>query len=424
MKQWIAVALALALGGVLRAQAEGRAAVDSAWRADVKTVQLYSAATGDDPTKATPVPLLTLGEGGRLALEFDVLGAESEALRWHVRHCDRHWVPDDLEEQEFLTGFAEGPVEEFDFSFTTLTDYVHYRCAVPDRYATFTHSGNYVLTVTTNEGNEVLLTRRFCVSEQRAGVRAVVGRPYDGMAVERRQEVDVTVGGDGLLPQYVEVEVQQNGRLDNMRWLEFSGYDGQVLAYRFRPCNIFDGGNTFRWFDCSNLRTPMYNVVRIDEYGGEWLVLLKPDEDRSGKHFITETVLNGGMKPNVWDRNNPRLEADYAWVNISLPMGQPLMDGNVYVVGALTDWQLDSTALMEYNPTMRAYTKRLLLKQGYYAYQLLMKPAGRDNGASRTARLEGDHYETANRYTVYVYVRTPADRADRLAGVASVVATR
>ena len=420
----MAVLLAMVAAVTATAQAEGRAAVDSAWRSDVKTVQLYSAATGDDPTKATPVPLLTLDEGGRLALEFDVLGTESEALRWHVRHCDRHWVPDGLEEQEFLSGFTEGPVEEFDFSFTTLTDYVHYRCAVPDRYASFTHSGNYVLTVTTDDGSEVLLTRRFCVSEQRAAVRAEVGRPYDGVDIERRQEVDVTVSGDGLLPQYVEVTVQQNGRLDNIRSLEFSGYDGQALAYRYRQCNIFNGGNTFRWFDCSNLRAPMYNVVRIEEYGGEWLVLLKPDEDRSGKHFITETVLNGGMKTNVWDRNNPRLEADYAWVNISLPVSQPMLDGNVYVVGALTDWQLDSTALMEYNPTMRAYTKRLLLKQGYYAYQLLVLPAGRDYGTSRTARLEGDHRETPNRYTVYAYLRTPADRGDRLVAVGSVNAVR
>ena len=112
----MAVLLAMVAAVTATAQAEGRAAVDSAWRSDVKTVQLYSSATGDDATKMPPVPLLTLDEGGRLALEFDVLGTESEALRWHVRHCDRHWVPDGLEEQEFLSGFTEGPVEEFDFS--------------------------------------------------------------------------------------------------------------------------------------------------------------------------------------------------------------------------------------------------------------------------------------------------------------------
>jgi hypothetical protein len=83
---------------------------------------------------------------------------------------------------------------------------------------------------------------------------------------------------------------------------------------------------------------------------------------------------------------------------------------------------------MEYNPQRRAYTKRLQLKQGYYAYQLLALPTylspsrggvpegGRD--ISATARLEGDHRETPNRYTVRVYYRSPADRADRLLSVA------
>ena len=62
---------------------------------------------------------------------------------------------------------------------------------------------------------------------------------------------------------------------------------------RQRKENIFDGGNTFRYFDCSNLRTPMYNVARVEEYGGEQFVLLRPEEDRSRKHYITERVLTG-----------------------------------------------------------------------------------------------------------------------------------
>ena len=57
----------------------------------------------------------------------------------------------------------------------------------------------------------------------------------------------------------------------------------------------------------------------------------------------------------------------------------------------------------------------MLLKQGYYAYQLLFRPMHASQ--AETARIEGDHYETANRYTVYVYQHSPADRADRLLAV-------
>ncbi len=411
MKTTLTILLMLLLGAPARA-----AVCDSAWRADVKSVQLYRSGAELD------FPVLAMGGGGGLVLEFDVLRAEPEALRWRLLHCDRHWVPDGLEDYEFLSGFAEGSVEEHDFSFTTRRDYVHYRAAVPGQYSEFIHSGNYVVEVSSEEGGEVLLTRRFCVSEQSLAVGAEVTRPYDGIDLERRQEVDVTLTPrEGALDvRWLTVVVQQNGRTDDLHELQHSGYDGNALAFRGRLANVFYGGNTFRYFDCSNLGTPMYNVLRTEDYGGELFALLRPDEDRSRKHYLSETTLNGGMKVNVWDRQNPRLEADYVWVNFSLPMERPMLEGSVYIVGALTDWRMDEASRMEYNPDYRAYTKRLLLKQGYYAYQLLV--GNGQQGRSLTARLEGDHRETPNRYTVYVYQHSPADRADRLLAVQRVVA--
>lgn len=395
---------------------------DSAWRYDVKTVELYLEGGSQTLRNEQATPVLTLGTRQTLVLEFDILGAEPENLRWHISHCSRLWQPDSLEMQDFITGFPEGSMEGYDPSFTTLNDYIHYRTTLPDRYAEFIHSGNYIVAVTDADG-DTILTRRFCVSEEAAVAYLEVTRPYDGIDIERRQELDVLVASQavGLQPQYFNVEARQNGRLDNRRWLQFSGYDGNRLAFRHRQPNIFHGGNTFRYFDCSNLRTPMYNVLRVTEYGGEYLALLRPDQDRSAKHFITETNLLGGYKVNVWDRNNPRTEAEYVWVCFSLPVEQPLIDANIYVVGAMTDWKLDSTALMEYSPERRAYTKRLQLKQGYYAYQLLALPTypvSQPLSHSATQRLEGDHRETPNRYTVSVYYRNPADRADRLLAVA------
>ncbi len=416
MKRIAAIIIVLLAVGTAAAQR----AVDSAWRGDVKTVQLYRGGESREVQAELLTPVLTLGERARMTLEFDILGAEPLHTSWSIAHCDRHWQRDDLEPQEFMTGFESGTVDDYDFSFTTLTDYVHYRTAVPDQYAEFTHSGNYVLTVKDDATDEVLLTRRFCVSEATAKVGVELGKPYDGVDIERRQEVDITVSSSELgvrsfilRPEYISVMVQQNGRQDNQRWLEFSGYDGDRMAYRSRQANVFYGGNTFRYFDCSNLRSPMYNVMKIEDLGGEQFVILRPDEDRSRKHFLSEKTLNGGMQVNIWDRNNPRVEADYVWVNFCLPMEQPMLDGNVYVVGALTDWRTDSTSLMEYSASRRAYTKRLLLKQGYYSYQLLVR-SYKLGVNSATARLEGDHRETPNHYTVYVYYRTPADRADRL----------
>ena len=406
MKRLIAVLLTLLCSSALAQRIS-----DSSWHDDVHTALLYR--------EGAPLadPLLTLGAGEMLVLEFDILQAEALSLQWHIGHCYSDWMRDDLIPNDYMTGWSEGPVDNYDFSFTTLTDYVHYRLTLPPAYSEFTTSGNYFIAITDDRSGDTLLTRRFRVSEQIASISATVGRPYDGIALDERQEVDVCVSSRAmtLTPQWTTVEVQQNGRNDNRRQLQFSGYDGQSLCYRYRQCNIFDGGNNYRFFDMSNLRTPIYNIASIEELGGEVMAFVRPCEDKSRGHYITETVLPGGMKVNAWDRTNSQIEADYVWVNLSLPMAQPLLEGEVHISGALTEWRLDESTRMDYDPSLRAYTKRLLLKQGYYAYQLLVKPIRSTIG--ETGRLEGDHRETPNRYTVGVYYRSPAERSDRLIGV-------
>jgi len=390
---------------------------DSNWVDEVKTVTLYKNGVELES------PVLTLGGEDRLLLRFDVLGAQTDSYRYRIRHCDSQWRVDDMEPYEFVNGFEEGPIENYNSSFTTLQDYVNYYQYLPGEYSQLLISGNYVVSVfPQDDPDSILFTRRFCVVEGSVKAAATVDVPYDNAAIFERREVNVSVENNAdytgemlppmLNPAYYRVVVQQNGRIDNMRQLQFGGYDRGALCFKNHPENVFACGNSFRYFDLSNIRTAMYNVVQINEYGGEWYALLKPLEDRSNKPFSTEITLNGGMKVNVWDRTNKQTEADYVYVNFSLPMQYPFLNGSIYVVGDLTQWQLDEHSRMEYNMDLKAYTLRLHLKQGYYAYQLLFLPVGELQG--QTSVLEGDHYETNNSYSVFVYYRAPNDRYDRL----------
>lgn len=394
---------------------------DSSWMERVRTVVLNRGGVEGEP------PLVTLEGGERLLLSFDVLGPETGNYRYRIDHCDSRWHKDDLQPYEYMNGFEEGKVEGYGSSFTTRTDYVHYYQYIPNGQSRFAVSGNYVVTVyDEEEPDSILLTRRFRVSEASLTARVDVVNPYDGASIRERREVDVTVTenrdyrGDmlppTLNPAWMEVVMQQNGRWDNERRLPFGGFEGGKLCYRRKKENIFTCGNTFRWFDISNIRTATYNVAAIEEYGGEWFATLKPLEDRSGGNFIAEQVLNGGFKVNVWDRSNKQTEADYVWVNFLLPMRFPFLNGGVYVAGEMTDWCLDERSRMTYRPDLKAYTLRLLLKQGYYSYQLLFVPAGESEG--RTDTLEGDHFETPNVYRAWVYYRGPNDRYDRLVATA------
>ncbi|MBR1792276.1 MAG: DUF5103 domain-containing protein [Bacteroidales bacterium] len=391
---------------------------DSVWSNEIKTVTLYRSGIDQE------VPVMLLGSNDRLQLRFDLLAEEPTTFRYTLRHCDAEWRLDDLESYEYLSGIDDALIDDYTPSLTTLQPYYNYKAAIPAAGMTLLLSGNYALIVRLQDDpDSIVLTCRFRISEELLNPSLEIVRPTSGMRIQEDQEVNVAleqkpdlVFGSYLpfsfTPTYLKLYLQQNGRLDNQRVLPFSSYSGSKLCYRWKPENVFAGGNSFRYFDFSNLRGSMYNVLRMERFGGEFFAILRPEEDRSRQHYTAQPGLNGGFKINAWDRSNPQVESEYAWVNISLPMSRPYLNGSVHVVGGLTQWRMDEYSRMEWQPQYKAYTLRLLLKQGYYSYQILFCPTGETVGL--TATLEGDHIETPNDYHLYVYYRAPGDRYDRL----------
>ena len=398
----------------------GQIAIDTAFDNNVKSV--YLTRVGTELSR----PFLRMAKDGVqedfLLLEFDLLGTDSPNLRYRIKHCDAEWRFDDLEPYEFMYGMEDGNIENHEFSFTTLHDYVHYKQTIPSEMSQFTASGNYVVEVFPDDSpDSLMLRRRFSVYEDAVGISASVEKTTTSASnLSEDQEVDVAVSAKrdavvSLNPQYMRVFVQQNKRVDMVHELHHSEMEHSRIIYRWSEANIFPGGNSFRYFDMSTLRSQRHHIQRIEQWGGENFAFLQPEDVRGGKSYINTTTLNGGMKTNTIDRTNPDTEADYAWVNFSVPMKLPYMNGSVHVVGDLTDWSLGEKSRMEWQQNYKAYTLRLLLKQGYYSYQLVFLPVGQQT--AQTAPLEGDFFATENNYTVYVYFRQPGDRYDRLLAI-------
>lgn len=91
-----------------------------------------------------------------------------------------------------------------------------------------------------------------------------------------------------------------------------------------------------------------------------------------------------------------------------------MLEKDVYIIGAITDWRLDENSKMQYDPNRRGYSKGLLLKQGYYDYMYAVK----DNatGITSVAPVNGDFWETNNMYHVFVYLFDPIENYDKLIG--------
>ena len=66
---------------------------------------------------------------------------------------------------------------------------------------------------------------------------------------------------------------------------------------------------------------------------------------------------------------------------------------------------------MTWNDTDKLYQANVLLKQGYYNYQYVLR---QPNGKIVLVPSEGNFFQTQNTYQALVYYRGAGDRTDRL----------
>jgi hypothetical protein len=109
-----------------------------------------------------------------------------------------------------------------------------------------------------------------------------------------------------------------------------------------------------------------------------------------------------------------QIEADYAFINFNLKTDSIITNGGIYIIGQLTDWRIDNSSRMAYNQLTKTYTTSLLMKQGYYNYQYLYVPNGKNTGLVEP--FEGSYSETVNEYTIFVYYKDQGQYWDRLIG--------
>ena len=389
---------------------------DVNYRDDVKTVLLHP--TGTDFDK----PVIYLNNmQEQLHLQFDVLANDAPFLYYTFIHCSNDWQPSDLQQNEYILGYFQDDIDNFTFSLNTYINYVHYDLVFPTEDMMPKISGNYLLVVTGENSDDVYFTRRFYVVQEQAVISTKMPRyPFDLNLGQERQEIDLDIVYPDLFnsraDQYSNVTIQQNGRWDNAIFgLKPTYIYPDKLSYINNAQTVFESGNQFVRINTSNFdnRPERTKTVYHDENG--YVVTLYPDTKRNTVAYITDQDLYGEkyiyMELSGYDATK---EADYSWVEFFLQWPQYMLDKDVYILGAITDWQLDENSKMEYDPIKRGYKKSLQLKQGYYDYMYIVKDKA--TGAATLAPINGDFWETNNLYHIFVYLFDPTQNYDQLIG--------
>jgi hypothetical protein len=368
-------------------------------------------------------PAIALNSPERLLLQFDDFDFDSQDYMYTINHCNADWSISDLHSSLFIEGFPENYIQEYEFSFNTKLSYVHYDLILPNNDFQFNCSGNYVITVyDVNEPDVPMLTKRFMVYDEQLLVGAKVKQATLARGRYTNHEVDVIVNFTNLdyvnPVQDVYLAIYQGHRWDNViAGLPPSFVEQKRLVYDYEEETSFDGGNEYRFFDTKSTRFYTERVQKIIKDTAD-IVLLYPDIPWAGQAYSFYPDIEGYYVPNIMERDDARTEANYVWVNFCLQQNPFIDKGDVYVYGALTDWNLQEQAKLKYDESLGCYETSLFLKQGYYNYTYLFVPE--ETNVPSQVHVDGSFFQTSQDYYVFVYLYDYDFGYDRLLGMRKV----
>jgi hypothetical protein len=383
----------------------------------IKTIQF----AGD--TKQSQLPIISLGEA--LFLSFDDLNGNEADYYYQITHHDFDWALSDLTKGEYMSGFDDVRIYNYENSFNTFQSYSHYTLKIPNRDTRkLTKSGNYMISIFDDNG-EIVFSRRFMIVENIVSVPTYIKRARDLKSIETKQVVQFTIDSPNLLitnpDETIKTLILQNSNLNNsITNLKPQYTIGSQLIYRYDKEASFYGGNEFLYFDNKDIRAGTSTIRRID-LTDIYNHFLYTNGARFNRPYTYNPDINGNYQIRVLNANtNMAIEADYARVYFALQYFEEIADKEIHVYGNFNNWTIDGSTYMEYDSFSDTYINNRLFKQGFYNYKFVL--VNRD-GTIEEGAISGNYWQTENEYTVLVYYRDLGARYDRIIGMSKANST-
>jgi len=377
----------------------------------IKTIQF----AGD--TKQSQLPIIRLGEA--LFLSFDDLNGNEADYYYQITHHDFDWALSDLTKGEYMNGFDDVRIYNYENSYNTLQSYSHYTLKIPNRDTRkLTKSGNYMISIFDDNG-EIVFSRKFMIVENIVSVPTYIKRARDIKIIETKQVVQFVIDSPNLQitnpDETIKTLILQNSNLNNpITNLKPQYTIGSQLIYRYDKEASFDGGNEFLYFDNKDIRAGTSSIRSID-LTDIYNNFLYTNGARFNRPYTYNPDINGNYQVRVLNANtNIAIEADYARVYFKLQYFEEIADKEIHVYGNFNNWTIDGSTYMEYDSFSDTYINNRLFKQGFYNYKFVL--VNRD-GTIEEGAISGNYWQTENEYTVLVYFRDLGARYDRIIGM-------
>jgi len=361
------------------------------------------------------LPVLRLGEP--ITLEFDVLNAEEDDYYYKIKHFNADWTPSVLAQMEYLSGYDNQRIRNYQNSFNTYEMYSHYKLSIPNNQTRgLKVSGNYMIFIYDSDDN-LVFSRKFMIHENSVDVNLKIKRSRDVKFIQQKQRVDIEVSSSRIqflnpIMQVKALIIQNNNLKTAISGIPPQYTIGNKLIYRYDNETSFWGGNEYFYFENKDVRAANIGI-RYIELKDLYHNILYTNIPRVNSVYTYNPDINGNFAVLNIDAENSDIEADYVWVHFSLGDATHLKDKNIHVYGNFNNYNVNNETLMTYDEDKGMFINKMLLKQGFYNYKYVV--SDKDNIVDEGI-VSGNFYQTENNYKVLIYYREVGDRYDRIVG--------
>lgn len=385
------------------------------YKPEIKSLQVVCG----DKWLALPIMKLSSNtpEENTINISFDDLTHTYHRYTYSIIHCESDWSPSsELFPSDYIEGFAtDNTIEDIDQSVNTNVLYTHYRIKIPNERCRLKISGNYELTVYDDDSGEKVLTARFMVLAPQMSVNlyATTNTDIDTNGSHQQISMRLNYNSTKVTDPKSEIKtiVMQNRRWDNAKINIPAQYITTTgLEWTHNKGLIFDAGNEYHKFETLSTSHSTMGIDNISWDGENYHAAVFHDVPRP--NYLYDEDANGAFYIRNSDNIENETTCDYMLVDFTLECPKQIQ-GEVYLNGAWTYDRLLPEYEMVYNSEKKQYTGSVMLKQGYYSYQYILR---KPNGETGVMPTEGSYFQTENKYQALVYYKKQGDRYDKLIG--------
>lgn len=368
-------------------------------------------------TTKKDIPFAKLGD--KITVAFDDLDADRKHYFYTLEHYDANWEKTNVLKNNYITGFEDNEIFDFEYSFGTLKKYTHYSFTFPNDNFSISKSGNYLLKVYLDSHEEPAFVRRLVFYENMVSITSKIARARDVNNRKTKQQIDFAINHNGFDIKNPSIQIRvcilQNNVWNNAVYnLQHQYISNNMLIYKYSDKTNFEGGNYFYHFDTKRVRVAgLFTdyIILKDVYN----TFLYTNTSRKFSPFSIQQDYNGGFVIRSVDYDNSDTHADYTKVHFFLDKKNIPDNSSIFVYGAFNDWRIEEDNSMIYIPEKDVFASEILLKQGYYDYKYV-SVNNSDNKLNENS-ISGSFYQTENKYTFIVYYKGINSRMDRVIGV-------